>query len=705
MTQRLISLAIDYEQDVVASRQRARQVAALLGFEAQDQTRIATAVSEIARNAFRYAGKGRVEFELEGNSAPQLLIVRIADRGPGIRDLNAILDGRYRSSTGMGLGILGARRLMDQFGIRSAPGEGTDVTLKKILPPGTAVLGRTDLAALANALAANPPATPLQEIQQQNRELLRALEEVRQRQDELVTLNRELEDTNRGVVALYAELDEKAMHLRRADEMKSRFLSNMSHELRTPLNSIRALSRLLIDRSDGPLTPEQEKQVHFIRKCAEGLTEIVDDLLDLAKIEAGKIDIQPAEFSVPDLFSALRGMLRPLLVSESVQLHFEEPEGVPALFSDEAKVSQILRNFISNALKFTERGEVRVTVAYEPRTDKVSFAVADTGIGIAPEDQEFIFEEFTQIKGPHQRRVKGTGLGLPLCKKFATLLGGTISVRSERGRGSVFEATIPVKYPAHREPDAPVAAMRTDAMRMRVLVVEDDENAQLVYQKLLRSFPYQWVGARTLRQAYEAVAHMRPAAIVLDLLLRGEQTWHWLGELKADPVTQDIPVVIVSTTDDRRKAFSLGADAYLIKPFEPAELLAQLDGLTGRRILLIDDDPAARYMMRRMLDAMGHQVLEATDGGSGLQAAQAARPRLIVLDLGLPDIGGEQVLERLSEDPATRDIPVLIATSRDLSNQERQTLARRARAVLDKRDAETLMLAHVSSILGVEARP
>ena len=705
MTHRLIALGIDYEQDVVASRQRARQVAALLGFEAQDQTRIATAVSEIARNAFRYAGKGRVEFELEGTSAPQLLIIRITDQGPGIRDLNAILDGRYRSSTGMGLGILGARRLMDQFGIRSAPGEGTDVTLKKILPAGTGVLGRTELAALADSLASNPPATPLQEIQQQNRELLRALEELRQRQEELVTLNRELEDTNRGVVALYAELDEKAVHLRRADEMKSRFLSNMSHELRTPLNSIRALSRLLIDRSDGPLTPEQEKQVHFIRQCAEGLTEIVDDLLDLAKIEAGKIDIQPAEFSVPDLFSALRGMLRPLLVTESVQLRFEEPQSVPPVYSDEAKVSQILRNFISNALKFTERGEVRVSVAHDPQTDMMSFMVADTGIGIAPEDQEFIFEEFTQVKGPHQRRVKGTGLGLPLCKKLATLLGGAISVRSERGVGSVFEATIPARYPQPQEAEPPVASVRTDAMRLPVLVVEDDENAQLVYEKVLREFPYQWVGARTLRQAYEAVVHVRPAALVLDLMLRGEQTWHWLGELKSNPATQGIPVIIVSTTDDRRKAFSLGADAYLVKPFEPQELLSRLDELTGRRILLIDDDPAARYMMRRMLDPVGHQVLEAEDGGSGLEAAQAARPRLIVLDLGLPDIGGEQVLERLSDDPATRDIPVLIATSRDLSSHERQTLSRRARAVLDKRDVEALMLAHVSSILGVEARP
>jgi signal transduction histidine kinase/DNA-binding response OmpR family regulator len=704
MSQRLISVAIDFEQDIVSIRQRTRQIAELLGFDAQDQVRIATAVSEIARNAYRYAGSGNAEFMLEGSSPPQLLIVRVSDRGPGIPHLQAVLDGSYRSQTGMGLGIVGARRLMDQFEIRTNPGRGTEVVLKKMLPAGARWRGPSDLARLGVALAANPPATPLHEMQQQNRELLRTLEELRERQDDLVHLNRELEDTNRGVVALYAELDETATHLRRADEMKSRFLSNMSHEFRTPLNSIRALARLLLDRSDGPLTPEQEKQVTFIRRSAEDLAQLVDDLLDIAKIEAGKIEVQPVHFRVGDLFSALRGMLRPLLVSESVQLRFDDPEGLPALCTDEAKVSQILRNFISNALKFTERGEVRVSAMFDAADENVTFCVADTGIGIAPEDQDMIFEEFTQVQGPHQRRVKGTGLGLPLCKRLATLLGGRIELQSERGLGSTFSVTLPLRYREAAAPDEVMATVKAGAAGLRVLVVEDDERELLVYDKVLRDTRYQFAPARNLRQAREALATARPAAIVLDLVLRGEQGWHWLGELKADPSTRDIPIVIVSAVEDQRKAFALGADAYLVKPFEPQALLTHLDAFTGRRILVIDDDPAARYTMRKMLDPIHCQVLEAGDGASGLDAAHATKPDLIVLDLGLPDIHGEEVLERLGEDPDTRGIPVCIATSRVLSNAERSKLAERARAVLDKRHVETEMLPHVSAILGIEAR-
>jgi len=297
----------------------------LLGFDGQDQTRIATAVSEIARNAYRYARGGKVEFSLEGESAPQILVARVKDQGAGIADLQAILEGRYRSQTGMGIGIVGVHRLMDRVEIRTNPQDGTDVLLKKILPPSVAALDRNDLGRIAAELNARTPTGAYEELREQNRELVSALAELREKQEQLLQLNRELEDTNRGVVALYAELDEKADHLRRADEMKSKFLSNMSHEFRTPLNSMRALSGLLLDRVDGSLTPEQEKQVHLISRAAGDLTALVDDLLDLAKIEAGKIDVRPIEFSVANLFSALRGMLRPLLTGDSVRLVFDEP--------------------------------------------------------------------------------------------------------------------------------------------------------------------------------------------------------------------------------------------------------------------------------------------------------------------------------------------------------------------------------------------
>jgi signal transduction histidine kinase len=495
VTPPLLSLAITYENDVVLARQHARFIAERLGFDVQDQTRLATAVSEVARNAFTYAGRGQVEFQIEGATAPQVLLVRITDRGPGIADVGAILDGRYRSSTGMGLGIAGARRLVDQFDIDSVPGQGTTVVLKKLLPRRIGLLGPQAIARLGEELVRARPRDPVEEMRLQNRELLRALEELARRQEELTALNRELEDTNRGVVALYAELDEKADHLRRADEIKSRFLSNMSHEFRTPVNSIQALARLLLERTDGDLSPEQEKQITFIRRAADDLAELVNDLLDLAKVEAGKIAVRPVEFEVRNLFGALRGMLRPLLVNESVNLVFDEPDDLPPLYTDEAKVSQILRNFISNALKFTERGEVRVTARLVPGADEVAFSVADTGIGIAPEDQERIFHEFTQVDSPLQRRVKGTGLGLPLCRRLAGLLGGTVTVESQPGLGSTFTAVVPLMY----GPALGDIAWEADPGRMPVLVVEDSAETILVYEKFLNG-----AGSRSSRRAASA---------------------------------------------------------------------------------------------------------------------------------------------------------------------------------------------------------
>ena len=301
---------------------------------------------------------------------------------------------------------------MDQFQIESVPGAGTTVLLKKLLPKRAPLVKQADAVRIADQLAREIPQNALHELQHQNQELLTALEEIRSRQAELTKLNRELEDTNRGVVALYAELDEKADHLRRADEIKSQFLSNMSHEFRSPLNSILALSGLLLDSRDGALSSEQEVQAGYIRKAAQDLLELVNDLLDLAKVEAGKIEVKPLEFTAANLFAALRGMLRPLLLNHSVELIFEEVDHLPPVYSDEGKISQILRNFISNALKFTEKGEVRVSA--KAAGSDVVFSVSDTGIGIAPENLDLIFQDFAQVDSPIQRRVKGTGLGLPL---------------------------------------------------------------------------------------------------------------------------------------------------------------------------------------------------------------------------------------------------------------------------------------------------
>jgi len=445
----LLNVELKYEQDLVLTRQRARQVASVLGLSDQEQTAFATAVSEIARNALRYAGGGQVEFWAEDDLPLPLLAAQITDRGRGIPNLTEILNGQHRSIAGTGLGIIGSKRLCHEFEIQSAAGSGTTVRMSFRLH-NRSVVKPERIAALAAQLAQRRSATALEEVQEQNKELMRAMEALQARQAEVERLNAELSETNRGVLALYAELDEKAESLRRASEYKSRFLSDMTHELRTPLNGMISISQLLLDRTDGDLTCVQQKQVQLIRKCAVSLSDMVNDLLDLAKIEAGKTTIRVSEFSIGDLLATLRGVFRPLFGGGTVSLNVEEPHDVAMMWSDEAKVTQILRNLVSNAMKFTEQGEVRVRAEAGPEST-VIFTVADTGIGIAADHLAAIFDDFTQIDSPMQRRAHGTGLGLPLTRKLARLLGGEVSVTSELGAGSTFQVKLPLDCP---EPEA-----------------------------------------------------------------------------------------------------------------------------------------------------------------------------------------------------------------------------------------------------------
>ena len=535
----IVSVPIETESDVVAVRQRARRIAELLGFERQDQTRIATAVSELARNAFGYAGGGRAEFAIDASGPAQALKIRISDQGKGIPNLQDILDGRYRSQSGMGLGLIGARRLMNHFHIVSSP-SGTIVEIGHDLPRKSVPIARAKLSEVAAALQKENSIDPLAALREQNRELMQSLEEIRRREEESKQLNQELGDTNRGVVALYAELDERAEQLRHASELKTRFISNMSHEFRTPLNSMLALSRLLLDRIDGELTIEQERQVGYIRKSAESLLELVNDLLDLAKVEAGKVDIKPVAFTVTNLFGSLRGALRPLLTSESVELTFDTAPGMPGLYTDEAKLTQILRNLISNALKFTEQGEVRVTARYEAETSVVTFSVRDTGIGIAPSDQERIFEEFSQLDTALHKNVKGTGLGLPLSRSLARLLGGDLTVESVPGQGSMFSVAIPIALgdPAQNR-------VVIDKTSKRVLLIDDDETFRYVMKQIISNEArYIFTEASGGEEGLRLARNEQPDVIILDLQMPAVDGFTVLQELAADQRTSTIPIIV-----------------------------------------------------------------------------------------------------------------------------------------------------------------
>jgi len=677
MQLKLLTMEVRYEHDVVLARQRARTIAAALKFDVQAQTRIATAVSEIVRNAFQYAGGGSIDFEID-NGTEKMLLITVRDHGKGIPNLDEILGGKYVSKTGMGVGMIGAKRLLDRFEVQTQPGKGTIVTLGKIVPFKFTRLSDSELHSLLATIERKPSENPYEELQQQNKELMRTLEELRARQAELAQLNRELDETNRGVVALYAELNDKADFLQRASELKSHFLSNMSHEFRTPLNSILALSQILMDRMDGELTSEQEKQVTFIRRSAQDLTDLVNDLLDLAKVEAGRVTIRPTTFSVESLFSALRGMLRPLLAqNSSVTLAFDDPVDMPELFTDEAKVSQVLRNFISNALKFTERGEVRVSVR-NGHDDTVVFSVADTGIGIAPDDQPRIFKEWEQVEGKMQKTAKGTGLGLPLSKKLAQLLGGDVYLKSQLGMGSTFFVVVPIRYAGATEAIyVPDVKRELDASKLPVLVVEDNREALFIYEKYLKGTEFQVVPAQDLKEARRALDEFKPIAIVLDVLLQGEHSWNLLQELKQNPATKDIPVFVVTVVENQSKAMALGATAFHAKPIDRAWLLNQLQATLDRhegQILMVDDDEIARYLLRGLLAGSGHRLLEAQGGVEGLRVARLSKPNLIILDLSMPDLSGFEVLETLKRDPETREIPVVIYTSQSLDSEERARL-------------------------------
>lgn len=510
---------------------------------------------------------------------------------------------------------------------------------------------------------------------------------------EIVELNRQLarqksqlEESNQGIRALHAELTQQADRLRSSNEIKSRLVAGVSHEFRTPLHSIMGLSRVLLDEVDGPLVGEQRTQVEFIRTSAEELATMINDMLDLARIDSGSAPLRPTAFDVAGLLSALRGTMVPLIpAGKPIELIIDPAPDV-TLETDQAKVAQILRNLVANAIKFTERGTVRITATLED--DVIAISVRDTGIGIAKADQVRVFEEFTQIDSALQRAAKGTGLGLPLSRKLAQLLAGDLTLVSEPGRGSTFTLRIPLEHPdvaqyKHLERTSQSA----DPERTQVLVVEDDRSQVFVYEQYLAMAGFGVIPARTTQQARALLAKTRPSAILLDVMLEGEDTWNFLTDLKASPETRDIPVLVCTVMNRESQARALGADEFWLKPIDGDKLIKKLQGIAqpgSGTVLVIDDDPQMRYLVKKLLAGTRFEVIEAADGPTGVALARERKPDVLLLDFLLEEGTAFDVLDQLKAHPATRRIPVIVVTSHALPTAERERLARQTESILSK---------------------
>jgi PAS domain S-box-containing protein len=504
------------------------------------------------------------------------------------------------------------------------------------------------------------------------------------------------------------QLREAKAEAEEANRLKSEFLSTMSHELRTPMNAIIGYAQLMLDGLDGELTPQQQADIAQIARSADQLLQLINDVLDLSKIEAGRLELSPEPLDVNRIVENVCAELRAQAMAKGIALRIEACEKLPAVSADATRIRQILINLVGNAIKFTERGEVCVSTRQQG--EWVLTDVADTGIGIPPEALEFIFDEFRQADGSTTRRYGGTGLGLAIARKLARMHGGDITVKSTVGVGSTFTLHLPVATledaASDRVEHAPAETTTPADLPhrvTRVLIVEDDPGFAGLVRRTLESAGATVEVTEHGREALRLAREQLPDVIMLDIGLANEiDGWHVLHELRCDPQTRSLPVIIMTARDDGHLASSLGATAYLRKPVERSELLAVLRRSRRRSpidVLVADDDPEARDLLTRSLGADDFHIRAVASGQEALAEIRRHQPDVLILDLAMNGVDGFEVIAALRQDPATRDLPIIIVTSLDLTNEQFAWLRERTSGVLQKTTLRTdTLLAEINRL-------
>jgi signal transduction histidine kinase/DNA-binding response OmpR family regulator len=489
-----------------------------------------------------------------------------------------------------------------------------------------------------------------------------------------------------GKARILRELQIKNAEAEEANQAKSRFLANMSHELRTPMNAIIGFSEILTDRLATQIDPKSMNFLRSILSSGKHLLDIINDILDLSKVEAGKMEIFPERFSVMAAIESVGQVMKGLSARKSITFDIDVAEDVDLLETDQAKFKQILYNLLSNAVKFSPPESIvtiraRRVPALDESPESIEISVVDRGIGIAREHLDVIFEEFRQVDATASRQYGGTGLGLSLVKKFVELQGGSIGVTSTPGEGSTFTFTMPVNFQGATIPSPIVSADGTVVPPgNRILVVEDDDAAYGAISTYLVSGGYVPIRARRGDEALTLARTMKPLALTLDIVLPGIEGWEVLRKLKADEGTATLPVIIISMIENRELGLAFGADDYFTKPVDWTRLMRRLRELTAHttpdkpRLLLIDDDVSVHELLEPELTRNGYELEKAYSGPDGLERAERSKPDVIILDLSMPGMSGFQVAARLKEREATSRIPILVFTAKDLSEEEREQL-------------------------------
>jgi PAS domain S-box-containing protein len=489
-----------------------------------------------------------------------------------------------------------------------------------------------------------------------------------------------------------------------ANQTKSEFLAKMSHELRTPLNSIIGFSEMLDDQTFGPLNDKQNRYVENVLSSGRQLLNLINDILDLSKVEAGRMELTTSPLDVAGALNDARARMESLAGQKQHTLSVEAEAGLPSLTADPGKFRQIMDNLLSNAIKFTpEGGRIRIAARRAPAGDGIEVVVSDTGIGIKPEDQGRIFQEFEQLDNAYVREQQGTGLGLALTRKLVELHGGRIGVESQPGSGSTFRFVLP--FAARSTTPELIPSVHPAPL---VLVVEDDLHAGDLLGHFLKESGYRVAHAATGAQALALAKSLKPDAITLDILLPGEDGLAILGQLKGGPSTKQIPVVVVSITDHRDLGFSLGAVDWLMKPVQRTGFIESVRRAIGTMpedhtptVLVVDDEPATVELLTDTLTTQGFRAIGAHDGREGIAAAVAHRPDVIVLDLIMPGLTGFEVVRELRDHPTGRNIPILIFTAKELSDSDRSRLKHSVQAIIPKEGPTATLLNELSRVCPV----